>query len=45
MSRRALIGVTGFVGSNLQRQMGFDEGFHSRDIDSIAAMGAVQPRR
>lgn len=36
MSRRALIGVTGFVGGNLQRQLGFDDGYHSRDIATIA---------
>ena len=33
---RALIGVTGFVGGNLQQQMAFDAGFHSRNIDTMA---------
>jgi nucleoside-diphosphate-sugar epimerase len=36
VTRRALIGSTGFVGGNLQRQMAFDDGFHSRNIDSLA---------
>lgn len=36
MTRRALIGSTGFVGGNLQRQMAFDDGFHSRNIDALA---------
>lgn len=36
MTRRALIGVTGFVGGNLQRQMAFDDGFHSRNIEALA---------
>ena len=31
----ALIGSTGFVGSNLLRQRPFDECFHSRDIETI----------
>ncbi len=33
---RALIGITGFVGGNLQQQMAFDAGFHSRNIDTMA---------
>ena len=33
--RSALIGSTGFVGSNLMAQARFDEKFHRSDIDSI----------
>ncbi len=36
MKPRALIGVTGFVGGNLQQQMAFDAGFHSSNIDTMA---------
>lgn len=32
---RALLGSTGFVGSNLLRQTTFDQRFHSTDIDKI----------
>ncbi|MEP6572542.1 MAG: pyridine nucleotide transhydrogenase [Gemmatimonadota bacterium] len=32
----ALIGSTGFVGGNLQRQATFDDGYHSRNIESLA---------
>lgn len=42
MSRRdgqALIGSTGFVGSNLRRQMSFDADFHRSDIDAIRGRG------
>lgn len=32
----AIIGSTGFVGSNLLRQASFDDGYHSTNIDDIA---------
>lgn len=35
--RSALIGFTGFVGSNLDRQHGFDDKFNSRNIGAIEA--------
>ena len=34
--KTALIGSTGFVGGNLQRQAAFDDGYHSRNIESLA---------
>jgi nucleoside-diphosphate-sugar epimerase len=34
--RTALIGYTGFVGSNLERQCGFDDHYHSANIASLA---------
>ncbi|MFQ5504898.1 MAG: pyridine nucleotide transhydrogenase, partial [Planctomycetota bacterium] len=36
MTRRALIGHTGFVGQNLQRQGSFDGLYNSGNIESIA---------
>ncbi|MDX2079421.1 MAG: hypothetical protein SFU53_01420 [Terrimicrobiaceae bacterium] len=33
---RALVGFTGFVGSNLNRQFSFDERFRSTDIDGMS---------
>ena len=36
MKPSALIGITGFVGGNLQQQMAFDAGFHSRNIETLA---------
>jgi hypothetical protein len=36
MSRRALIGHTGFVGGNLLRQADFDARFNSRNIEQLA---------
>ena len=35
-ARSALIGYTGFVGSNLVRQHSFDAMFNSQNIDSIS---------
>lgn len=36
MIRRGLIGITGFVGGTLARQMSFDDGYRSTDIHTIA---------
>lgn len=36
MSRRALIGYTGFVGSNLMAQAPFDDGYNSKNIEELA---------
>ena len=36
MTRRALIGHTGFVGGNLAAQAPFDDGYNSRNIEEIA---------